>query len=311
MRDQKTEQWLYRHGVEWYKEKDVPMSRVDWEASLKNQARLFQSLIPKHVDDIAMSILEGQKMPDPVGYYNKEGKIIIISGNHRVAAYRQINDLKLGNVEALDWYIVNTYPEKIDILSRTSNMDEGIPTPEEERLLQALHFCRVHNYSHIDAAKEFRISKTTVSTALEAESVRERLVKQRFIDTLTPTTLVKLYRIKQDDALVETAKLVKEAQLSAEETTEVAKRVVKAEASPKQQEQVLVQLRKEYKDRIARTKRGELKRQIVPTVKFRKGVNYINRTRPESVLPLEPELKRKAKSAIKKLEEITRSEQPH
>ncbi len=310
MRDARAEQWLTRHGVEWHCEKDVPLSRVDWEASLKNQARLKVSLMPKHVDDLAMSVLQGDRLPDPIGYYNKEGRVIIISGNHRVAAYRQINDLKLGNVPAIDWYIVTTYPAKIDILTRTSNIYEGEPTPEEEKLEQALHLCREYNYSPTDAAKECKIARSTLNTAIETESVRERLAKYRFSDKLPLTTISKLYRIKQDNALVETAKLVKEAQLSSEETTEIATRVERAAASPKQQEQILGQLRKEYKDRIARTKRGELKRQIVPTIRFRRAVNYINLTRPEAVLPLEPELERKARSAIRKLEEITRSEKP-
>ena len=307
MKDPRAEQWLTKHGVEWHCEKGVPLSLVDWDASLKNQARLKISLIPGHVDELAISILSGDQLPDPIGYYNKDGRIIIISGNHRVAAYRSVNELELAHVEKIDWYIVSTYTWKIDVLTRTSNIYEGEGTPMVERLEQAKHLVRLHNYSRADAAKECRISATAVDHGMEGDEVRERLARYQFTDTIPLTTLCKLYRIKQDYALVETAKLVKEAVLSGDEAAEVATRVEKAAKSEKQQQLVINQLRKDYKDRIARTKRGELKRQIVPTIRFRKAVNAINSTRPEAVTPLEPELQRKAKSAIKKLEEVTRS----
>lgn len=307
MRDPREEQWLSREGVDWYPVKDAPLSQVDWEASLKNQARLKVSLIPEHVDELSMAVLDGAQLPDPVGYYSKDGRIIIISGNHRVAAYRQINELKLGNIEKIDWYIVNSYPWKLDILTRTSNRIEGLPLTKEERVEQAKHFVRVLNFSAVDAGKALGISSKTVNLALEGDDVRERLAKYQFQGNIPLTTLCKLYRIKQDNALLETANLVQEAQLSGEEAAEVAAMVEKAARSEKQQQHVLAELRKDYKDRIARTKKGQLKRQIAPSIKFRRAVNWINSTRPEAVVPLEPELMRRAKFAIKKLEEVIKS----
>ena len=307
MRDPREEQWLSREGVDWYPVKDVPLSQVDWEASLKNQARLKVSLIPEHVDELSMAVLDGAQLPDPVGYYSKDGRIIIISGNHRVAAYRQINELKLGNIEKIDWYIVNSYHWKLDILTRTSNRIEGLPLTKEERVEQAKHFVRVLNFSAVDAGKALGISSKTVNLALEGDDVRERLAKYQFQGNIPLTTLCKLYRIKQDNALLETANLVQEAQLSGEEAAEVAAMVEKAARSEKQQQHVLAELRKDYKDRIARTKKGQLKRQIAPSIKFRRAVNWINSTRPEAVVPLEPELMRRAKFAIKKLEEVIKS----
>lgn len=309
MRDPRVEQWLTREGVEWHWEKAVPLSQVDWEASLKNQARLKVSLIPEHVDELSMVVLDGVQLPDPVGYYNKDGHIVIISGNHRVAAYKQINELKLGNIETLAWYIVNSYAWKFDILTRTSNIIEGLPLTMEERVEQAKHFVRVLNFSAVEAGKALGISSKKVNLALEGDDVKERLAKYQFQGNVPLTTLCKLYRIKQDNALLETAMLVQEAQLSGEEAAEVAARVEKAARSEKQQQHVLAELRKDYKDRIARTKKGQLKRQIAPSIKFRRAVNWINSTRPEAVAPLEPELMRLAKFAIRKLEEVIKSGQ--
>jgi len=306
MKDPRIEQWLTREGVQWHMEKDIPLSLIDWEASLKNQARLGQALIAEHVDELTLSILDGVQMPDLVGYYTNEGKVVVISGNHRVAAYKQINELKLGSpIERIDWYIVNTFPWKIDVLTRTANVIEGLPLTKDDRLEQAKHLVRVLNYTAVAAAKALAISKTAVGIALEADMVTERLAKYRFTDRIPLTTLSKLYRIKQDVALVEAAKLTKEAQLSGDEATEMAKKIEAAAASEKQQHHIIEELRRTYKDRIARTKRGELKRQIAPIIKFRQAVNAINAVRPESVMPLEPDLERRVRWAIKKLEEVT------
>lgn len=306
MKDPRVEQWLNRERVEWHTEKDIPLSMVDWEASLRNQARLGQALIQEHVDELSLAILDGVQLPDPVGYYSKESRVVIISGNHRVAAYKQINELKLGfPIEKIDWYIVNTFAWKIDVLTRISNVIEGLPLSKDERLEQAKHLVRVLNYTEVAAAKALAISKTTVGSALAADAVAERLARYRFTERIPPTTLCKLDRIKQDIALVETAKLVREAQLSGDETADVARRVSAAATSEKQQQHVITELRLDYKDRIARTKRGEIKRQIAPRIKFRHAVNAINAIRVESVMPLEPDLGRRARWAIKKLQEVT------
>lgn len=304
MKDPRVEQWLTREEVDWHWEKAIPLSRVDLEASLKNQARLRVSLIPEHVDELSISVQEGVQLPDPVGYYNKDGRIVIISGNHRIAAYRQINELKWGNIEKIDWYIVNSYAWNLDILTRTSNILEGVPLTKEERVEQAKHFVRVLHFTVVDAGKKVGISSKIVNVALEGDDVRERLAKYQFANNIPLTTLCKIYRIKQDNAFLETAKLIQEAQLSGEEAAEVAVRVEKAASSEKQQQYVLTELRKGYKDRIARTKRGQSKRQIAPSTNWHKAINCINSTREEAVAPLDLAWMRHAKSALKKLERI-------
>jgi len=59
MKDPRVEQWLTREEVDWHWEKAIPLSRVDLEASLKNQARLRVSLIPEHVDELSISVKRG------------------------------------------------------------------------------------------------------------------------------------------------------------------------------------------------------------------------------------------------------------
>lgn len=149
---------------------------------------------------------------------------------------------------------------------------------------------------------------TKVREALAADEVRERLAKLGFAGKLYPSTLSELYRIKQDTALVGAANLVHEAQLTSEETAELARRVDKVASSEKAQQSVIGEMRHQYRSRIARTRSGQVRRQILPTIKFRRAIDAVNSIRPESVKPLDKDLARKTKYAIKKLEEISQSE---
>lgn len=297
-----TEQRLDIEGAEWHYEPDVPLTRVDREASLKNQAR-FQSLNQDHVLEIAMAIEQKQVMPALVGYYNTERRIVLIDGNHRMEAFN------LMGIGKSDLYIVDTvYSWLIERLTRAMNTGEGNPPTRDERLSHAVHLVRAVDMPADAAAKTMGLPPSRVRDVLAADEVRERLSRLSFSDRLYPSTLTELYRVKLDSVLLEAATLVHEAQLTSEEAAELARRLDKVASSEKAQQGVIAQMRHEYRSRIARTRSGQLRRQILPTIKFRKAVDAINSIRPESVKPLDKDLARKTRYAIKKLEEISQGE---
>lgn len=299
MKDPRKEQWLTKEGVEWHYEADVPLSKVDREASLKNQAR-FKAIDQDHVLELAIAA-EQYELPALVGYYNVNRYIVIIDGNHRMEAYNLIGKT------TSDFYIVDTaYSWAIDRLTRIANKLEGPGLTRDEKLSHAMYFVRTQNMPVEAAAKTMGIAAGTLQNALSATEVQERLSGLGFNDTLYPSTLQELYRIKQDSALLESAKLVHEAQLSSIEVPELARKVSKAR-SEKEQQAIIDGMRRQFRSRIARTRAGQIRQQILPTVKYRRAVDAINSTRPESVKPLDRDLFRRTRSAIKKLEEISQS----
>lgn len=301
MKDPRVEQWLEKEGVEWHYEPDISLTKVDREASLKNQAR-FKAINQDHVIELAIAVEQKYDLPALVGYYNKERRIVIIDGNHRMEAY-----ILAGKTKS-DFYILDTaYSWVTDRLTRLANMKEGWPPTREEKLNHAIHFVRVQNMPVETAAKNCGLRPSTVFSALYAAEVGERLSKLGFDEKLYPSTLEGLYRIKQDSALLGSAKLIHEAQLTGDEVAELARRVSKA-SSEKAQEAILNDLRHQFKYRIARARAGQIRPSILPIVKLRKHIDGINSIRPESVKPLDKDLDRRVKYAIKKLEEIRQGE---
>jgi len=298
MRDPRVEQWLSKEGVEWHYEPDIALNRVDREASLKNQAR-FKAINQDHVLELAIAA-EQYELPALIGYYSRDRRVVVISGNHRLEAYSLVGKTRS------DFYIVDTaYDWVIDRLTRVANMLEGEPLSRDERLTHAMYLVRTADMPLDVAAKTMGLSSSTLREALAGDEVRERLSKLGFAQNLYPSTLSALYRIKQDGALLEAARLVHEAQLTSEETAELARRVDRVASSEKAQQSVIDQMRHDYRSRIARTRSGQVRRQILPTIKLRRAVDAINSTRPESVKPLDKDLARRTRYAIKKLEEIS------
>lgn len=318
MKDPRVEQLLNMEigpeGEQWHYEQNVPLAIINRETSLKNQARMLnligspnQAIDSDHVDELVLSLAEGIELPALLGYYSKKPnkEITIIGGNHRNEAYIKVNELKLVEKIKTDFYIVdNPYPWIVDALTRICNRIEGMPLSKEERIEQAKYLVVTLNYTERNAARKLGVNQKTLNSALQADKIREKLAKLGFTDRLSPTHYTKISRIKQDNPLMETAKLIRDAKLDINEATEVARRVEAAQASEKQQLNEITKIRNEYKPRISRSMRGQLKRQMVPIIKLRGCLSGILSIREESVIPLDDELKRRGRDVIKRLERI-------
>jgi hypothetical protein len=209
-----------------------------------------------------------------------------------------------------DFYIVDTVTSwVIERLTRMANVKEGPGLTKEERLNHAIYLVRVQNMPVESAAKSFYLSAATVQNALETSEVRDRLDRMGFHETLYPSILEDLYRIKLDSVLLESAKLVHEAQMTGEETAELARKVCRA-SSENAQMAIIANMSRQLHSRRVKTRAGQTRRMLLPSIQLRRGANLINATRAESVKPLEKDLARVLRSARKKIDEIMRDESP-
>lgn len=300
MRDPRVEQWLSSEGVPWHHEQNIPLTKINHEASLKNQARI-KAIDHDHVLELAISIEQGYDLPDLLGYYGTDRLIVLIAGNHRNEAY------SLTNKTTADFYIIDvTHPWVIDRLTRTANRMEGLPLSQDERISHGIYMIRNYNYPCDTTAKMLGLPEKLLYQHLSALEVEERLAKLGFTDKIPMTTLVLLKGIKQDKALLDIAQLIIEARLIGDEVAEIVRRVKAAAASEKQQENEIARIRDDYRTRIAKIRKGTLKKVIIPTIELRQAVDTINRIRPETVKPLDPDLKRRVGWALDRLGAIYR-----
>jgi hypothetical protein len=296
MRDPKVEQWLNKEGVTWHYEPEVPLTKVDKAASLHNQAR-FRALNPDHVLELAMAA-EEMELPAIVAYYNPDGMLVVIDGNHRLEAY-----LSLSNKTKSDFYVVDTiHPWVLERLTRVANVLNGEPISREERLMHALYLVQHQNMTIKAAARALMLAPSSLNAALDGEDARARLARLNFSDNLPTGHLQLLYRIKQDKPLLEAAMLVKEASLTREETRELADKLSKAAATEKSQLAVINEFRRKYQDKVALVKKGKIAYRLTPAMRLNRALNTIHSTRRESVEPITVVLSRKIKKAIEILE---------
>lgn len=297
-RDPRIEALLEREGVAWHYEPNVPLSKVDKAASLNNQAR-FRPLNPDHVIELAMAAEEGQ-LPAMIAYYDRQGMLVLIDGNHRLEAY-----LSLANTRQSDFYVVETtHPSVIGRLGRIINTINGDPLSREERLHHALHMVHVDNMTVVSAAKLMKLPKSTVGHMVEAQDTRKRLDRFNFAEELPVKTLCTLYRIKQDRPLLEAARLIQEGRLNSDEAAELADRISKAAGSEKVQMAAIEELRRKYYDRFALKRKGQIGYRDAAAQRLKRALNVIEATKRESVEPIEESLRRKMRKAIQILESL-------
>ena len=134
--DVKVESWLEDEGVEFELNSEFPLKKIDFDSSLKNQARLKISLYEDIVERYAELMEAGTPFPPAVGYM-KNNKLIFIDGNHRGQA-----NLLMDNSTMPVYVVKGANASKIIALTFTANTSHGLPNKEEERVEHALHMVR-------------------------------------------------------------------------------------------------------------------------------------------------------------------------
>ena len=310
-RDPRVEQILEKEGASWLLVEDVPLSAINRVASRENQAR-FEPENKDHVVDLAIALASGDILPAPVGYITRDtapihwtpSSIILMSGNHRDAAFLMANNEFECSFTKADMYIaLDPGRWLIDVLTRTLNFPE-LPIDRTQRIEHAKYLIRTHGIAYTEAEKRLKLKEGTLNRYLQQDTTMNRLATLGFKKSLPLKHASDISGIQSDKALLETAKLINDAKLRATEVPEVARRVKAASSSEKQQLNEIEKIRSEYQDRITHVKRGDTIRTMSNETRYRTGLSYVKLTRPESVKPLSNQLKRSTREAYKHLEEI-------
>jgi hypothetical protein len=133
-RDDRVEKWLTDRGVKFTFVEEFPLGNIDFDSSLRNQARIGTPIINSRIDILTEAFKNGAVFPATVAYI-KSNKAVFIDGNHRGVIFR---DLKQPTVAT---YIVDpkTPLGKIQELTYEANNQHGMPNSPEDRLRHAMH----------------------------------------------------------------------------------------------------------------------------------------------------------------------------
>jgi ParB-like chromosome segregation protein Spo0J len=213
MKDAIVEQHLEDRLVKWTYQDSIPLTQFDEKASLQNQAR-FDPIHEEAVLRYAEAMERGDKFPAVVGYKNRQGKIIIIDGNHRYQSSKR------NNYKDIDVYVVEATPEIIQVLTFEANSRHGIAPSVEERTRHAIFL--IDQGASVDAAAASTgLLSSSVQNAWGLERANRRarsLNVTRGWNKLARDQKTRLAAISTDAGFVAATQLAVDARLSVLDT---------------------------------------------------------------------------------------------
>ncbi|HEX5522677.1 MAG TPA: ParB/Srx family N-terminal domain-containing protein [Pedococcus sp.] len=224
-RNLQLEHYLRKNGVLVNFFDEVPLERFHVQKSRANQSRhiaLHDEAVAKYAD----SIERGVALPAIVTYKasrTENAKLIIIDGNHRLAAYAKL-DLRPPTYVLHD----DTASNMIQLLTFTLNVGNGLPLTQEEAIDHALGL-HYGGMSVADAAKQLGIGKSALDTALQKRAAHHRVDRagadRRAWESLRESVQLRLHNIGTDDGFAAAILLAHEAGLTLMEVATLVKAV--------------------------------------------------------------------------------------
>lgn len=166
MRNPVRETWIESWNIE-YDYGFILIRKIDLTRSLENQARMGQPLIPETLTRYVEAKRAGAIFPPITVYLSKTTKqYVIIDGNHRLHATKQIGEDK---IEAYIVAVDDAY--LIEMMTRSANIQMGQPPSFAEAKEHAKIAVNRLGASRDDAAKRFGISRSVLDTSLRVDEV--------------------------------------------------------------------------------------------------------------------------------------------
>lgn len=255
-----------KYNVQWSYLEQVPASGFDIEGSLQNQAR-FEAVHEDTVEQYREAVERGDPFPAVIAYRRrKNGRLIIIDGNHRLVAHEKAG-------RPLDVYEVaqGTRGPTIALMTYSFNTRHGRPTTETERVSQALYLFD-SGADQEKAAEAVNIPIRLLRRALTARKASERAKEQNIDDrewgSLAHAARGRLTTIKTDEGFKDATHLAFNAGLTSPEVDELVNLLNTSGRSARKHREIVKAQRGMFSDRIqdngSGTLRGKGRRPVGP-----------------------------------------------
>lgn len=241
------EEMLVKRGIS-FTFKTVPTAQIDQDKSLNNQARLGNPLNEKTVQQYVEALQDGDIFPPVlVQKAPRSEKLLIIDGNHRLAAH-------IAAGLNIDVYVLEAAkPQQLTLLAMTANTKHGLPNSPEERLQHALFM--VDNGMNIqEAARQMNVPRVDLKRATTKRQAERRAAESGILATewerLPSASRTRLLQVITDEGFVEAFGLVRDAAMDSTEVAALVSRMNESRSASKQRG-VVRAVRLELADRIA------------------------------------------------------------
>jgi len=236
------EQWLDSHGAT-YDLRTIKSEQVDRAASHRNQARIAEPVNEETAVLYGAAMEQGDLFPPIVVSLGRDGKAVVIDGNHRVAGY------DLTGAKSFEAYVLSNLTDaQRSVLTFEANTKHGLPTSLQERLRQAIHLVELGT-THKEAARMLGLPLARVANAVNRNDVDRRLQSlgvERW-DRLPATARARLYAIRSDKVLKAIVDLAVSTKMPGTEIDKLVVRVNAASRGDDEKQMAVVEAEKSTK----------------------------------------------------------------
>ncbi len=223
--DVPAESHLRKMGVAHREVDRVHISEIDVEVSRRNNARLRDRYDESLAMEYADAMADGAAFPKLilVKKSGKSKKYLVISGNHRLGAAIQLQQLTVAA------YVLDEWDDQInDLIARSANRWTGKRQTAEEAVEHARHMMSAYGMNASEVARYFGLRAKWLQGQLRALDVKSRCQKLHLNTADVPVAIFnKLHTIRMhSQPFAEAAKVVCQPGV----TTDQASRIVDAVA---------------------------------------------------------------------------------
>lgn len=242
-----------KYHVDYTIQAGVDPADIDLDASLANQARLFEPVNEETVQQYQDAIERGDVFPGIIAY--RPGRkvaapLVIIDGNHRALAYKRAGK-PIPVVYEVDR---STRRQTISVMTYAFNARHGRGLKEAEAVHHALWLIK-NGASQTDAASTVNLRMAVLRKALAKATADDRArevgIDPRFWDSLPDTSRARLTSITTDEGFHGAAELVAKAGLNVGEIMELVQTLNSgSNKSAIKQRRIIEAETERYRDRI-------------------------------------------------------------
>ena len=249
---------LQKHNMNYVFEPNFPLSDIEMNSSLDNNARLDEKISRDWVSQYAIDMEHGDRFPALILVRSGASKpAVVVDGNHRLVAAVE------AELKTFGAYVIQGRPgtRAINDLTMIANTTHGRPNTTEDRLQHALHQIQINGYGVERAARENHVSVGKLRprydlwrAGIRAEEVN---LPMGAWSEMPAGVRARLVSIGTDEGFRAAGRLAIDAGMSISQAEEMVAELAEHPRSAQKQEEIVRRLRREYADQIQLHKLGK------------------------------------------------------
>lgn len=208
-----------------YELREIRLDEIDVDKSQRvlSQVRLGPAAYSQeHAESLQTALEQGTELPPGIVHRDNEGKMVILSGNHRFPAHRAAGRQGMPFYVAKGLEGLPTSDPRVQDVALRANVAHGEPVAPEHRLQHAGQLVESGHYTVKGAAEAMVVPEAKLRDHVEKLKARRRLADLGVpVEKIPISVARRLNSVSSDRVLKAAAQLVPKMTQKAEETNEL------------------------------------------------------------------------------------------